>query len=354
MICEIDFSGRDRKHPLATRVPAGLQPAAAHRARRRRRRLAQALLAGTLCLGPAEASRAEEVIPFQSLTMTDQQFLSGDVSAAAKVELTGTLSLPENPGGPVPMVILLHGSGGPQSHHAWGWTKILNAIGIGTFAIDSYTGRGFEEIYTDQSRVGEFNNINDTFAALALLAQDSRIDRNRIAVMGFSRGGIPALYSAMERFQTLYGPPDVRLAAHLPFYPPCNFQLRDELDVGPAPIRAFHGDADDWNPLPRCKDYIDRLKAAGHDASISILPGARHSFDNLGGPAYTVFSDGQTSRNCLRIEKDGRLYNADTGQPFSWKDACVEMGPATHYNAEAMETTTEQVKDFLRERFKLK
>ena len=108
--------------------------------------------------------------------------------------------------------------------------------------------------------------------ALDVLADDTRIDQARIAVMGFSRGGIAALYSSMARFEELYGSDKATLAVHLPFYPPCNFKLEGELNVGVAPIRAFHGEADVWNPAPRCLDYVERLKAAGHDATITIYP----------------------------------------------------------------------------------
>lgn len=195
------------------------------------RRLATVVSAGALALVFPTPSYAQEVIPFQSRTMTDEQFLTGELHAGNKVELTGVLTLPKGAEGSVPLVILLHGSGGPNSGHSWGWTRSLNGTGIGTFAIDSYTGRGFDEIYSDQARVGEFNNINDTFAALSILAKDPRVDADRIAVMGFSRGGIAALYSAMTRFQKTYGPPDVQLAAHIPFYPPWHSKLPPDMKL---------------------------------------------------------------------------------------------------------------------------
>jgi dienelactone hydrolase len=285
--------------------------------------------------------------------MTDTQFLSGDVAGAKAVELTGKLQFPASGKPPHPAVILLHGSDGPASALPWNWAKVLNRIGIATLRIDSYSGRGLKEIYTDQGRVGEFNNIIDTFRALDLLSTDPRINPERIAVMGFSRGGIAALYSSMERFQLLYGSEKAKLAAHLPFYPPCNFALEGDLKVGPAPIRAFHGEADIWNPLPACRAYIERLKAAGHDAAITVYPNAQHAFDHPGAPAYSVMSDAQTSRNCFRREEKGQLINSNTGKPFSWKDGCVEMGPATHFNPAAADAAEKKVKAFLGQIFDL-
>jgi dipeptidyl aminopeptidase/acylaminoacyl peptidase len=40
--------------------------------------------------------------------------------------------------------------------------------------------------------------MNDAFAALAVLAKHPRIDPDKIAVMGFSRGAVPSLYASMK------------------------------------------------------------------------------------------------------------------------------------------------------------
>jgi dienelactone hydrolase len=295
----------------------------------------------------ALAQVAEETVDLPSLTMSDEQFLKGDIAGAAPVTLSAKLQIPSSGAPPYPAVILLHGSDGIGSGAGWNWSKFLNRLGIATLRIDSYTARGHKEIYSGQDRVGEFNNVVDTYRAVDLLAEDARIDSARIAVMGFSRGGIGALYSAMTRFETMHGPKKAGLAAHLPFYPPCNFRLEGETEVGPEPIRAFHGEADDWNPLARCRAYLDRLAAAGHDVVLTTLAGAQHSFDSTSSPSYNVVSNAQTSRQCFRREEAGVLVNDATGQPFTWQDDCVETGPAVQYNPAAVSQSEEVVTEFL-------
>lgn len=313
-----------------------------------------AVLALFLAASPASAEPPEEAVGLPSLTMTDAQFLQGDIGGATPVTLAAKLQLPAAGRAPYPAVILLHGSDGIAGGGSWNWARVLNGMGIATLRIDSYTARGFSEVYTGQGRVGEFNNVVDTYRAVDLLAADPRIDAKRIAVMGFSRGGIGALYSAMSRFERLHGPKTAALAAHIPFYPPCNFALDGELEIGPEPVRAFHGEADDWNPLPRCRDYLGRLKAAGRDVSLATFPGALHSFDSVTSPSYNVMSEAQTSRACFRREEAGVLVNADTGAAFTWQDACVETGPAVRYDPGATGEAEKAVKAFLRERFGLK
>ena len=68
----------------------------------------------------------------------------------------------------------------------------------------------------------------DAFRALDTLAQHSRIDPNGIAVMGFSKGAIAAVYSSNERFRKMYGPPNVQFAAHIGLYTPCDVTYNDD------------------------------------------------------------------------------------------------------------------------------
>lgn len=159
-----------------------------------------------------------EVHSFDTVTLTDKQFLTG-AKDGKPARIGGELRLP--PGtGRFPAVILVHGSGGVGANVDL-WAQELNGIGVAAFLLDSFTGRGIVQTITDQSQLGRLAMIVDAYRALELLSNHPRIDAARIAVMGFSKGGFVALYSSMRRFQRLYGPANVEFAAYIPFYGGC-------------------------------------------------------------------------------------------------------------------------------------
>ena len=117
-----------------------------------------------------------------------------------------------------------------------------------------------------------------TVAELVALAAHPKVDAKRVALMGFSHGGIVTMLAsttwAKENFAPA-GQPSFR--AFFPFYPYCNtiFPERDRVS---APVRIHTGAADDWTPAKPCADLAGSLKAAGQDVSISVYPDAYHSF----------------------------------------------------------------------------
>lgn len=303
------------------------------------------------CFGISAASALNEVISVPSRTISDEDFLRGDDTSGTLVTLTGNLSGGEGEKG-LPVVILLHGTDGPRSGAAGTWRRYLNSIGIATFRLDSYTGRGLTQALSDQGLFGQFTQIYDAYRAADVLAGDPRIDASRIVLMGFSRGGTATLYAAMTRFQEAFGPKRANIIAYLPFYPACNIELVDELNVTDVPIREFHGTDDDWAPAAPCREYFARLKAAGADAVMTEYPGALHAFDNVGNPSRYSDSGNQTSRSCFRREENGQLINIATGKPFTYDDACVEYGPSSQYNDAAAMAAQEAVRSLLGEVFK--
>lgn len=300
--------------------------------------------------GVSPALALDETVSIPSRAISDQEFLREDDTAAAPVTVTGQLTGPDSDT-PSPVVILLHGTDGPRSGAANGWRAFLNQNGVTTLRLDSYTGRGLDQASSDQGSFGQFAQIYDVYRAADALADDPRIDASRIVVMGFSRGGNAALYSALTRFQDAFGPQRAEIVAHLPFYPACNFELEGELEVTDAPIRLFHGSEDDWTLVAPCRTYIERLANAGADAVLTEYAGARHGFDNPANPALYRDRDNQTSRNCQRREEDGQLLNAATGEPFTYEDACVEYGPSSQYDDAAARAAQAAVVALLAELF---
>jgi dienelactone hydrolase len=293
-----------------------------------------------------------EVHAIPSLTLTAQQFLNGDANGKP-VTVTGEFRIAQGTG-KLPVVVLIHGSGG-MGPNIESWARDLNAIGISTFALDGFTGRGLTSVNMDQALLGRLNFTLDAYRVLEILAKHPRVDPARIALMGFSRGGQGALFASLKRFHQTWNKSGMEFAAYIPFYPDCMTSYIGDTDVADKPIRIFHGTPDDYNPVAACKKYIGRLRAAGRDVQLTEYPNAQHGFDNpLGSVAPFLVKGAQTVRNCqIAEEPQGVLINAVSKQPFTYKDPCVQQDPHVNYDAEATRAAHIAVKDFLRATFRL-
>jgi len=293
-----------------------------------------------------------ELRSFQSLTLTDQQFLTGDKSGLP-VTITGELRLPQGTTGRVPVVIMLHGAGGLVASNEL-WSRILNAMGVATFAIDSHSGRNLDNISANQGALSFFAYTLDAYRAQELLAAHSRIDAGRMALMGTSRGGRGALYASLKRFRDTWAS-GKDFAAYILLYAACaSPSVIGEEDVSDRPIRQFHGGSDDVVGIAPCRTFYERLRANGKDAQLTEFPNVLHLFDNPAVPPRLAVKT-QTLRSCnVREEKLGLLVNTVTGRPFTWDDSCVENNTHFGYDEAAMRATHAAVRDLLRTVFDLK
>ena len=130
------------------------------------------------------------------------------VIGEAPWQLPGTLTLPENIQGPVPAVVLVHGSGPNDSDESLGAVKpfrdlaqALSQRGIAVLRYDKRTYVYGKEIAAAEDFAAftvEEETIQDAIAAGNLLRQDSRIDPQRIYLLGHSLGGMLAPRIAAE------------------------------------------------------------------------------------------------------------------------------------------------------------
>jgi dienelactone hydrolase len=311
------------------------------------------LVFACFCVEVWQASSAQaqitrlEVHAFSSMTLTDKQFLLG-AKDGKPVTLTGELRIPPSLN-KVPAIVLLLASGGFGSN-VDRWLREFNGMGIATFAVDSFTGRGIETTVSDQDQLGRPALTFDAYRALELLAKHPQIDASRIAVTGFSFGGAAARFTSLKRFQRMHGPSGVEFAAYVPFYGACNTTYIGDTGVSGKPILQLHGAADDYVPVAPCRAYFERLKGAGQNAVLREYPDAHDVFDyELLSPTPLALPRNQTSRNCvIKEEMAGEVVNAKTGKPFTFADPCVELGPHVGYNSAATDAAVADVKLFLR------
>src|SRR6201989_747923 len=117
---------------------------------------------------PKEAAARIEIHAIPSLTISDQQFLTGDTNGKP-VTVAGELRIAQGQGR-LPVVVLMHGSSGVGSSIE-PWVHQFNSMGISTFVIDGFSGRGLTTVGPNQALLGRLNLIVDIYRSLEILAK---------------------------------------------------------------------------------------------------------------------------------------------------------------------------------------
>ena len=273
-------------------------------------------------------------------------------------DIVGHLSLP--PGSaPVPAVVLMHGSGGVYPALLNFWPKQLNDAGIAALVVDSFGPRGVQSTAEDQGQVPFAADVADAFAALGLLASHPRIDPQRIAVMGFSRGGITAWRTAAQRVVAGAAPVGLRFAAHVPVYSGgCAGQLSLHVQpgvFGPPPMLWIHGGDDDYTFASDCKDFAGRIAAAGTPSEFVLIPGARHKFDADDPRRLNLRSVQMTKAGCPlewdialmapRDRRSGERLTAERARELH-RELCSGTGATMEGSSSARNTAAKAAVDF--------
>ena len=184
----------------------------------------------------------------------------------------------------IPAVVIAHGSSGVDSRGIY-YASLLNQAGIATLEIDMFAERGYGGGASGRPRsVPE--TLPDAYGALRLLGSDSRIDPQRIGIMGFSFGGVVAMLTATEAYTQKLAPPGLRFAAHAPFYPVCwgyNVVPGYEFtELTGAPVFIQAGEIDTYDEPDSAPRLIASLPADMQAlVSCAVYPNATHAWDRF-------------------------------------------------------------------------
>ncbi len=93
---------------------------------------------------------------------------------------------------------------------------------------------------------------------------------SKIAVMGISHGGWPALQAARSETTANLKTKSPQLGMTLSFYLWCDYAEKFS-----APVLILMGELDDWSPVKRCRVFVSKVPNPCN-ITLQIYPGAHH------------------------------------------------------------------------------
>ena len=247
------------------------------------------------------AARIElRAIPTQ--TLSDREFLTGKDGKPATV--TGELRIAQGTGR-LPVVVLMHGSGG-MSAGIDSWSRMFNAMGVSTFALDGFTGRGITSVShrpgaarPAQLHPRSLRRAGDAGQASARRSAAHRPDGLLARRAG---GAVRQPSSASTSSGTSRAPSSrptsrsIRTARRATSTIPMSWPRRSASSTA-SPTTIIRS--------PPARRFVERLKAAGRDVVLTEYPDAQHGFDTPLGSGPVV-SKGASDGARLLDRREGR------------------------------------------------
>ena len=295
----------------------------------------------------------QQIINFQSANPFSLSDIINDLDNQEKQSVFGKLTIPVdslNPKKKYPLIIGIAGSMGWRKHHL-DYIKMYQEEGFATFELNSFKSRGINSTVGSQDQVTIAAIILDSYRALEKLAKHSNIDKDKVAITGWSLGGGVTLFSAWMPLKNVISK-EFSFAAHLAFYPPCFFNPK-KLSFTEAPMHILIGEDDNWTPATPCENLVDIL-SENSNIGITVYPNSHHGFDSE--EPVRRNENGYSFKNCLfdLTEKGDVLMNylsLPMSNPTLQKIGflfCVERGVSIGGNFEARKKALTFAKNFMK------
>ncbi|MCD4741963.1 MAG: dienelactone hydrolase family protein [Desulfobacteraceae bacterium] len=297
----------------------------------------------------------KEKIKFMSKDLDYYADVLDGIENGKDIEIFGKLTIPKKVSKKeqIPCMIYMHGSGGYNTKRNFPWLDMFHDMGIATFKIDSFTARGVTNTTGKQESVSSPEMAVDVYKALEVMSNHPRIDKNRIGIIGNSKGGIVSLITKWSPLKDAIGVKET-FALHISLY---GLAMEFEpFEFTDAPLLGLVGEKDNWIPAEPWTPMIEKMNNDGYDAEVVIYKNAHHAFD----AEYDVkkTKEGHSYANCrFKLYNDGRIIETTTGLngiPGEEKCRCETSGVMIGSNSKAKKASKIKAAEFVTRVFKLK
>ena len=271
----------------------------------------------------------------------------------------GNLYYPKTDKEKVPLIITIHPSTGFVPDHHF---KFLNNLGIAVLDVQTFKSRGIDSQW--EYIVSEEAAAIDAYAALDKISKDSRIDKNKVAVMGFSYGAMAVVNTHQKFFIDIIKPKN-KFMAHIAYYPLC--YLYKNIETSKAPLYIFIGEKDRLTPYEYCDDYSKKVIEGGGNSILKVFPKATHRFEweklknpiLISGESYTeefISKTLDSSYPRYDIGKDVAEFTTPNGWSYfsllseenrkkKYKECCKIKRSLVEYNKNAASESNKIIKE---------
>lgn len=230
-------------------------------------RLLAVVAAAVICAAPVSAATPEPLeIP------------------AGEHKLKAVLYRPEG-AGPFPAVVAMHGCGGLYNSSGTlrtvyrDWGQRLAAQGFAVIYPDSHGARSLGNQCGVRARAARLarERVADANAARLWFAEQSWTVHERISLLGWSSGGISALWTVRPQIGAPKEINDFRSAVAI--YPGCG-RLNATAWSSRVPTLILIGSADEVASAAVCQQMVNGARGRSARAVVHVYPGAHHDFDH--------------------------------------------------------------------------
>lgn len=255
-------------------------------------------------------------------------FMLSDVGqgpeADPETEISVDLYLPESASAetPVPAVVLLHGASGVSASRERLYARQFIEMGIAAAVVDVFAPRrdmatGFIDRLLN---ITETMMLADAYTTLKHLGERIEVDGSRVALMGFSYGGMATVFAAYEQVAETLAPDGPRFTAHASYYGPCIARF-DTNEATGAPVLMMLGGEDEITNPERCREIARDLEEGGSPTDVIVYENAYHKWDGSRPGPYRI---GRNLAPCeFRVDEQGNaregLFGLAMDSPFMRK-----------------------------------